>query len=149
MKINFDHNLEEYQRAHRLRLLLEHAFSNELDNSIRPLIKDLKRQVDEFLTSPELQELGKKSGSDVTESVASFETGFKRISSFWNFIFGPSRRELQLSRQRREMIERAEHAENIAFQALAETSDTKKQYEDAMQNIRRLEQELIKLHKTR
>lgn len=64
------------------------------------------------------------------------------LSSFWNFIIGPSRRELELSRQRIELIERAEHAEQIAYQALADASEITREREQLLHRIRELEQQL-------
>ena len=144
MKIDFDLNLEGYQQAHRLRLLLDHCLAGEPDDVTRQLINDLKKQVEAFIARPELDEFRKAPASGSSVSVDSTGNFFNRISLLWSFITGPSRRELLLSRQRRELIERAEHAENSAFQALAESADIKKQNEDALLKIRSLEQELEK-----
>ena len=67
------------------------------------------------------------------------------FSSLWNSIAGPSRREMELSRQRMELVERADHAENMAFQALAESADMTKERDLLLQRIRELEQELARL----
>lgn len=144
MKIDFDLNLEGYQQAHRLRLVLDHCIAGEADDVTRQLINVLKKQVDAFIARPELDEFRKAPGPVTSVTVDSPGSFLHRISLLWSFIVGPSRRELQLSKQRRELIERAEHAENIAFQALAESVDIKKQNEDAIHKIRMLEQELEK-----
>ena len=145
MKINFNPDLEGYQQAYRLRLLLDHCLEGEPDNVTRQLIDDLKQQVNAFIASPELDEFRKVPGPVNSVTVDSSGGFLHRISLLWSFIAGPSRRELLLSKQRRELIERAEHAENIAFQALAESTDIKKQNEEALLRIRTLEQELVKL----
>lgn len=145
MKIDFDLNLEGYQQAHRLRLLLDHCLADEPDNVTGQLINDLKKQVDAFIARPELDEFRKAPGSGRSVTVDSTGNFLNRISLLWSFITGPSRRELLLSKQRRELIERAEHAENTAFQALAESADINKKNEDAVDKIRILEQELEKI----
>lgn len=144
MKIDFDLNLEGYQQAHRLRLLLDHCLAGEPDDAKSQLVRDLKKQVDAFIARPELDEFRKGPGSGSSVTVDSPGNFLQRVSLLWSFITGPSRRELLLSKQRRELIERAEHAENIAFQALAESVDIKKLNEDALHKIRMLEQELEK-----
>ena len=144
MKIDFDLNLEGYQQAHRLRLLLDHFLAGAPDDVKSQLLRDLKKQVEAFIARPELDEFRKAPGTGDSVIVDSPGNFLQRISRLWNFISGPSRRELLLSKQRRELIERAEHAENIAFQALAESTDIKKQNEDALHKIRMLEQELEK-----
>ena len=145
MKINFEFNLEEYQQAHRLRLLLERCLDDEQDNVTLQTINALKSQVDAFIASPELDEIRKVPDSGNPAGAGILHTFLHRVSLLWIFIIGPSRRELQLSKQRRELIERAEHAEIIAFQALADSSDIKKQNEDAILKIRRLEHEIEKI----
>ncbi len=57
-------------------------------------------------------------------------------------LFGPSRQELNLSKQREALIERAEHAESSAFEALAELTDAAKSRDQALARIKQLESEL-------
>lgn len=63
-------------------------------------------------------------------------------------LFGPSRRELVLSKQRIELIERAEHAEATAFEALAEMAEVGKQRDEALKKIKDLEEEIARLKMT-
>lgn len=144
MNIDFDLNLEGYQQARRFRLLLEHCLVDETDNVTRRLIEALKKQVDDFIARPELEEFRKVAGMENPVTADFSRTFINRLSLLWQFITGPSRMELRLSKQRRELIERAEHAENSAFQALAESADIKKLHEKALLRIRSLEQELEK-----
>ena len=65
--------------------------------------------------------------------------------SFWRSLFGPNKTELALSKQRQELIERAEHAEAIAFEALAEKTEII-QERDALQiKVKELEQKINQL----
>jgi hypothetical protein len=68
------------------------------------------------------------------------------VDSFFNIFIGPSRREVELSKQRKELLERAEHAETSAFEALAETNELKNTLEQAHMKIRELETELTRRH---
>ena len=130
MKIDFNKTYDGHQQAQKLRQVLADCNNDNTSSDTRILIDDLLQQIDSFLAREEKDHEG--------ASLSGF------FSSLWNFLSGPSQRELELSRQRKELIERAEHAENIAFQALAESSDIKQQYDDARQKITELEQELIK-----
>lgn len=130
MKIDFYKTHVGYQQARKLRQVLADCNNENNSNDVRILIDDLLQQIDNFLADQDNEHGG-----------SSFSAFF---SSLWNFISGPSQRELELSKQRKELVERAEHAENIAFQALAETSDIKEKFEEAQQKIRALEQELEK-----
>ena len=51
--------------------------------------------------------------------------------SWWRRLFGPSNRELMLSAQRVEVIERAQHAEQTAFAALAENARLQRELDEA------------------
>ena len=62
------------------------------------------------------------------------------------FFMGPSRWEQELSKQRYELIERAEHAENSAFEALAETATAERERDDLKARLQLLEAELAKYH---
>lgn len=130
MKINFNKTQDGHHQAMILRKALEECNKNNTSSDTLMLIEDLLQQIDDFVAMYE------KGHNDT-----SFSDFF---SSLWNFLSGPSQKELELSKQRKELVERAEHAENAAFQALAESSDLKHQIEEAQQKIRELEQELGK-----
>jgi len=57
-------------------------------------------------------------------------------------LLGPNDRELALSRQRREAIDRAERAERSAFEALAETAEVGRERDALRVRVRELETEL-------
>ena len=133
MKIDFNHSPEGCQQAQKLRGILDECYNNNPSTDVHQLIDELRQQIDDFLA---------RHGETGTDNIFPF---FDYFSSFWDFITGPSQRELELSKQRKELIERAEHAENIAFQALAESSDLKEVHEQTLHKLRELEQELVKI----
>lgn len=63
-------------------------------------------------------------------------------SGWWHSLFGPSRRELMLSRQRSEALARAERAERSSFESLAETARVARERDAALERIRELEEQL-------
>ena len=71
----------------------------------------------------------------------------KSLKDFLTQFFGPSLKEIELSKQRQALIARAEHAENTAFTALAETANVGKQRDDALARVRELEKTLKSLQK--
>ena len=132
MKIDFNNSGEDRQLAENLRrILTDYCKQNSGDSSCK-LIENLIKQIDNRLAGSDPE------NTDTASSIPGF------MSSFWNFLSGPSNREMELSKQRKELVERAEHAEAIAFEALADSSDMKKQYDEALHKIRELEQELAK-----
>ena len=60
-------------------------------------------------------------------------------------LFGPGKLERHLSAQRKELLERAERAELMAYDALAEASQAKQERDEALDKIKRLETELDSL----
>lgn len=133
MKIAFNHSPEGYQQAQKLRTLLDECYNNNPSTEVHQLIDELRQQVNDFLARHEA------TGTDKTFPF------FDYFSSFWDFITAPSRRELELSKQRKDLIERAEHAESIAFQALAESSDLKQEHEQTLHKLHELEQEFARI----
>ncbi len=145
MKVEFSKDLEGYQSAQKLRLILGHCYSNESDQGALDLINSLRQQIETFLTNPEFDKFRDSTadpGEDTKPDRFSIG-GF--LSSIWQFLAGPSHREMVLSRQRKELIERAEHAETIAFEALAETAEMSKERNSVLKEMKELEQELAKL----
>lgn len=134
MKIDFSNDKHGFQQAKILRSILTENYNKLSVPENQLLIDNLLQQINSFLSNQD--------ENDTANSV----TFYNYFSSLWHFLSGPSQRELELSKQRRELIERAEHAEASAFEALAETSDLRKEYEQALHKIRALEQELSKAH---
>ena len=142
MHIHIDSNAEDYQRARVLYTILKDRYSHEKNNSICTIISGLEYQLKSYLDKPGFSQF-----AELTHNVMVDEpkTGFSLtgiLSSLWNFIAGPSQREEELSKQRKEQLERAEHAEASAFEALAESVDLKKALEEAQRKIHELESEL-------
>ena len=52
---------------------------------------------------------------------------------------GPSKREIQLSKQRQALIERAEHAETSSFESLAETAEIGRERDELRAKLKQLE----------
>ena len=149
MKIEFDTDINGYQEARKFAMLLEfyiHAVS--ADQSLLTLIKSLQAQLDNFLSRPEFSQLENNNPHELDmDSTSLTRDGdlFTQLSAFLKTMTGPSRRELLLSKQRQELIERAEHAEASAFAALAETADIGRERNEALQKVRLLESELEKI----
>ena len=142
MNIHIDINAEDYQRARVLYTILKDRHSCEANNSMRTIISALEHQLQSCLNDPEFRQFAELThNAMLDETRAGFSlTGI--LSSLWSFITGPSQRELELGRQRKEQLERAEHAESSAFEALAESADLKKALEQAQRKIHELESEL-------
>ena len=146
MNIHFDRNAEDYQRARILYTVLKHYYACEKDFSSRAIISSLEQQLKSCLDDPGFSQFS----ADLPQNVMADETkgafSLKGIFlSFWNFITGPSQRELELGKQRKEQLERAEHAETSAFEALAESADLKQTLAQAQRKIHELEIKLGRL----
>lgn len=70
--------------------------------------------------------------------IQSLETS-KISEPLWRKLFGPGRRELELSQQRQALIERCERAEASAFDALAETAEVGRERDGAIAKLKALE----------
>ncbi len=135
MKIEFEKNIVGFQEARKLKMILEHyAHSDATDKPTSLLIESIIEQTEGFISDPEFKSLARETSVDDTayrlnEGADSFLTHL--IASI-RAITGPSKKEMLLSRQRQELLERAERAESMAFDALAETAEIGRE-RDAMQ----------------
>lgn len=142
MKFNFESNINDFQNARRLKMMLEHySHSDIVDNNTRLFIESLLDQINIFLSDPEFERFHTSIEIDKSELVggSSGVTIFGRIYSGWRNLTGPTRRELTLSNQRHELIERAERAEAIAFEAIAETTEVGRQRDAALKKLQDME----------
>lgn len=138
MKIDFNNELTGFQQARQLHMILEHyAASKHCNDSDRDIIENLNEQIETILNKPEFSEFKNQAEEESPET--SRHSFLDSLSSFWHGLLGPSRLELKLSEQRRQLIERAERAEAMAFEALAEMAEIGKQRDDALFKTRELE----------
>ena len=150
MKIEFENNLEGYQKALKLRQILIYCTETHSDKDALVFIESLINQINEFVASPEFEQYQKSHPAEAYEaqSVHKSIASEGLLSSLWQSLVGPSRRELILSKQRIELIERAEHAESMAFEALAETAEVGKERDEVLKKIKNLEEEIALLKTT-
>ncbi|MCG8379123.1 MAG: hypothetical protein MI865_06575 [Proteobacteria bacterium] len=123
MKIEFETDINGYQEARKFKLLIEYILKHEeLDPSLNSLASSLQSQLQEFLSNPEFANFS-DADSNVTFTADHDESVGEGFAKIWRSVFGPGKRELLLSKQRQELIMRAERAEASAFEALAETAE--------------------------
>ena len=142
MNIDFDKDINGFQNARKLKLILEHYSQSDInDRATQLFIEALLAELNEFIASPEFQPFNHSDDIDSSFLDAAYrDTGFiDRLTSIWQVIKGPSKRELLLSSQRQELIERAERAESIAFEAIAETADVGRQRDAALRKLKEIQ----------
>ncbi len=141
MKIDFGIELTGFQQARQLQMILEHyAASKHCNESDHSLIEILNQEIESFLSKPEFKDFQSSIGEENTENPG--PSFIDSLSSFWHGLMGPSRLELKLSEQRRQLIERAERAEAMSFEALAEMAEIGKQRDECVLRIKQLEGQL-------
>ena len=125
MKIEFEKNINGFQEARKLKMILEHyAHSDATDKPTLLLIESIIEQIESFISDPEFKSFAKETSVD-DSSYRLYEgpqTFLIRLIASLRAITGPSKKEMLLSKQRQELLERAERAESMAFDALAETA---------------------------
>ena len=107
-------------------MILEHyAHSDATDKPTLLLIESIIEQIDRFISDPEFKSLAKETSvDDAAYRLQEESPGFvRRLIASLRAIVGPTNKEMLLSRQRQELLERAERAESMAFEALAETAE--------------------------
>jgi hypothetical protein len=136
MKIEFEKSIVGFQEARKLKMILEHyAHSDATDKPTLLLIESILEQIERFISDPEFKSLTKDTSIDdaayrLQEDSLTF---LSRLIASLRSIIGPTKKEMLLSRQRQELLERAERAESMAFEALSETVEIARQ-RDALQN---------------
>ena len=136
MKIEFEKNINGFQEARKLKMILEHyAHSDATDKPTLLLIESILEQIEKFISDPEFKSLTKDTSIDDTayRLQEGSQTFLSRITASLRAIIGPTKKEMLLSKQRQELLERAERAESMAFEALAETVEIARE-RDALQN---------------
>jgi hypothetical protein len=148
MKIDFETDINGYHDGRKFKMLLEsYVHSGSTDPLVLSLVESLQQQVNDYLSRPEFKQFHNVDGSEPNLSTNIPENNSSLLTRFAAFLYsmtGPSRRELILSKQRQELIERAEHAEASAFEALAETAEIGRERDEILQKMKQLEQEISK-----
>jgi len=141
MKIEFETDINGYQEARKFKLLVDSILKHEkLDPSLNSLASSIQSQLQEFLSNPDFSNF--KDGADDELFTSSHDEGEHSgfIKAFRDLL-GPSKREIQLSKQRQALIERAEHAEISAFESLAETAEIGRERDELRAKLKQLEGE--------
>jgi hypothetical protein len=142
MKFILDKDINGFQEARKLKMLLEqHKHMDVVDKATQLFIDTLIHELDEFIASPEFEQFN--ATTPQLDTVYDFEEVgrgfFGNIYTFWRTLTGPTKRELILSNQRHELIERAERAESISFDSIAETSEIGRERDEVLAKLKALE----------
>jgi len=141
MKIEFETDINGYQEARKFKLLVDSILKHEkLDPSLNSLALSIQSQLQEFLSKPEFSNF-KDGGSDELFTSSHDEQEPSSFVKAIRDLFGPSKREIELSKQRQALIERAEHAEISAFESLAETAEIGRERDELRAKLKQLEGE--------
>ncbi len=147
MKIEFETDINGYQEARKFKLLVDSILKHEeLDQSLSSLASSIQAQLQEFLSNPEFADFT-DGGSETLFTASHDESGGNNIVKLFRSLFGPSKREVELSKQRQELIARAEHAEISAFEALAETGEVGRERDQLKEKLKQIETGLTKVNK--
>ncbi len=139
MKIEFETDINGYQEARKFKLLVDSILKHEeLDQSLSSLASSLQLQLQEFLSKPEFSDFN-DAGTDELYAGSHDETELAGAVKLFRDLFGPSKREIELSKQRQTLIERAERAEISAFEALAETAEIGRERDQLRARLKQLE----------
>jgi chromosome segregation ATPase len=145
MKIEFTTGPAGFQEAKELSAVVRYVVHNTVAGSHDiQLLDSIEQIAASHMQKPEFADL---TANEVPETED--RPPFRRLTEFWRGFWGPSRREMELSKQRIAALERAERAERSSFEALAEMArvarerdDTRRQLEDLTTRIGALEREL-------
>lgn len=129
MDIRFGDGEEGYHEARALLGLLGLAEAADPAASAEiKLLDDLREAATRHCARPEFAAL---------EATAPAPRDLAR-ETWWRALLGPSRREVLLSAQRSEALERASRAERSAFEALAETARVARERDELKARLRAL-----------
>lgn len=144
MKLEFETDINGYHEARKFKLLIDSILKHEeLDQSLNSLATSIQEQLQEFLSNPEFADFT-DGGSDGLYTASHDESLGSSLHRFFSGLFGPSKREIELSKQRQALIARAEHAELSAFEALAETGEIGRERDQLKEKLKQLEAKLEK-----
>jgi hypothetical protein len=144
MKIEFETDINGYQEARKFKMLIDFILKHEeLDTSVNSLATSIQAQLQEFLSKPEFADFT-DGGSNAQFTASHDESTNGSFVKIFRSLLGPSKREVELSKQRQELIARAEHAEISAFEALAESAEIGRERDQLREKLKALEANLEK-----
>lgn len=125
-------------------MILEHyAHSDTTDKPTLLQIESLIEQIESFIDDPEFSSLvkGTSVNDDDYRSLEAAPTFLRRCFASIRAIYGPSKKKMLLSKQRQELLERAERTESMTFDALAETVEMGRERDAIQQKLKEAAQE--------
>jgi len=142
MKIKFDPGAAGFHEAEVLRTVVRHFLrTTEPGGRRTEFLHSLEGLAEEQMAAPEFADLRARRSADEDWTLAPVEASLgSRIRSLFSALTGPSRREMDLSRQRIEAIDRAQRAEIASFEALAETSQVARERDELRRQLKALKQ---------
>lgn len=147
MKIEFDTDINGYHEARKFKLLVDDILTREnIDASLRSFAEGIRSQLDEFISKPDFADFD-TDDHNANYTASHDESAGEGISRMLRRLIGPGRRELELSKQRQELIARAERAESSAFAAISETAEVARERDDLKARVKQLETGLTESQK--
>jgi hypothetical protein len=125
-------------------MILEHyAHSDTTDKPTLLQIESLIEQIESFIDDLEFSSLvkGTSINDDDYRSLEAAPTFLRRCFASIRAIYGPSKKEMLLSKQRQELLERAEWAESMTLAALAEIVEMGRERDAIQQKLKEAAQE--------
>ena len=143
MKIKFDPGAAGFHEAEVLRAMVRHYLrTTEPGGRQAEFLHSLEELAREELESPEFDELRAMRSGEEDWSLPAVETSVgSHLRGLFSALTGPSRREMELSRQRIEAMDRAQRAEIASFEALAETAQVARERDELKARLKALREQ--------
>ena len=134
MKIEFATGAAGFYEARELSTMARYIVNNTVSGSHDTQLLDSIEQIAAtHMQKPEFADLTVTMALEVEDRPV-----LQRMAESWRRVWGPSRGEMDLSRQRIAALERAERAERSAFEALAEMARVARERDDDNEQIKDL-----------
>ncbi len=144
MNIDFAAGAAGFREARHLkRIVGYYRASVYASGDIERLLDSLEQTVDAYVDKNEFRSLRESLPDD--RDLARPTSGFGFFRRLLGMMLKPSPREVELSNQRMEAIDRAERAESVSFDAMAEMSQAQGERDDLLAKVGELEQTMEKL----
>jgi len=131
VKLEFEDGEQGYHEARELRDLVRFVQENTVAGSLdRQLLDTIESRCIEHMQQRRFDSLRAQE-----PPAPPARPPLQRLLGWLRSVIGPSRRELELSRQRAEALARAARAEHSAFEALAETSRVARERDELAERL--------------